>query len=56
MVIPVDKEAVERLRGTITYLARSEPKMTDVFRPIAILAQRDVDWNWGAAQGKLSPR
>ena len=32
---PVDKEAVERLRGTITYLARLVPKLTDVFRPIA---------------------
>ena len=49
---PVDKEAVERLRGTITYLARFVPKLTDVFRPIALLAQRDVDWNWGAAQEK----
>ena len=49
---PVDKEAVERLRGTMTYLARFVPKLTDVFRPIALLAQRDVDWNWGAAQEK----
>ena len=49
---PVDKEAVERLRGTITYLARFVPKLTDVFRPIGLLAQRDVDWNWGAAQEK----
>ena len=49
---PVDKEAVEWLRGTITYLARFVPKLTDVFRPIALLAQRDVDWNWGAAQEK----
>ena len=49
---PVDKEAVERLRGTITYLARFVPKLTDVFRPIALLAQRDVDWNWGAAHEK----
>ena len=28
------------------------PKLTDVFRPIALLAQRDVDWNWGSAQEK----
>ena len=49
---PVDKEAVERLRGTITYLARFVPKLTDVFRPIGLLAQRDADWNWGAAQEK----
>ena len=48
----LDKEAVKRLRGTITYLARFVPKLTDVFRPIALLAQRDVDWNWGAAQEK----
>ena len=49
---PVDKEAVERLRGTITYLARFVPKLTDIFRPIGLLAQRDADWNWGAAQEK----
>ena len=49
---PVDKEAVERLRWTISYLARFLPKLTDVFRPIALLAQRNVDWNCGAAQEK----
>ena len=49
---PVDKEAVERLRGSITYMARFVPKVTDVFRPIALLAQGDVNWNWDAAQEK----
>ena len=49
---PVDEEAVERLRGTITYLARFVPKLTGVVRTIALLAQRDVGWNWSALQEK----
>ena len=49
---PHDKEAVESLRGTVTYLARYVPKLTDVFRPISALAQRDVEWMWGDAQVK----
>ena len=39
-----DKEAVERLRGTVTYLARYVPNLTYIFHPIAALAQHDVDW------------
>ena len=50
MDIPIDKEAVERLRGTITYLDRFVQKLTDVFLPIVLLAQRDVDW--GVTQEK----
>ena len=56
MEIPGDKEAVEILRGTVTYLARHVPKLTDVFRPIAALAQRDVDWMWRDAQEQAFTR
>ena len=53
---PGDKEAVERLRGTVTYLARYVPKLTDVFGPIASLAQHDVDWMWSGAQEQAFTR
>ena len=45
-----DKEAVERLRCTVIYLARYVLKLTDVFRPIAALAQLDLDWMCSDAQ------
>ena len=53
---PSDKEAVERLRGTVTYLARYVPKLTDVFRPIAALVQHDIDWVWSDAQEQAFTR
>ena len=53
---PGDKEAVERLRGTVNYLSRYLPKLTDVFRPIAALAQHDVDWVWSDTQEQAFTR
>ena len=53
---PGDKEAVERLRGRVTYLARYVPKVTDVFRPIAAPAQHDVDWMRSDAQEQAFTR
>ena len=53
---PGDKEAVERFRGTVTYMARYVPKLTDVFRPIAALAQHNVDWVWSDAQEQAFTR
>ncbi len=47
---PTDKEGVERLRGTVNYLARFVPKLTDVFYPISQLTHQDVEWNWSKAQ------
>jgi len=35
---PGDRESVERLRDTVTYLARYVPKLTHIFRPISALA------------------
>ena len=34
---PTDKGGVERLRGTVNYLSRFVPKLTDVMRPISDL-------------------
>ena len=52
MEAPTDVAAVERLRGTVTYLARFVPKMWEVMRPITILTHKDVEWSWGEAQDK----
>ena len=52
MEAPTDVAAVERLRGTVTYLARYVPKLSEVMRPITILTHKDVEWSWGEAQDK----
>ena len=52
MEAATDVAAVERLRGTVTYLARYVPKLSEVMRPITILTHKDVEWSWGEAQDK----
>ena len=52
MEAPTDVAAVERLRGTVTYLARYLPKLSEVMRPISLLTHNDVDWSWGEIQDK----
>ena len=52
MKAPTDVAAVERLQGTVTYLARYVPKLSEVMRPITILTHKDVEWSWGEAQDK----
>ena len=49
---PTDVEAVERLKGTVAYLARFVPKLTDVMRPITVLTHKGVEWNWSNVQDK----
>ena len=44
---PTDVAAVERLRGTVTYLARYVPKLSEVIGPITILMHKDVEWSLG---------
>lgn len=46
---PENREAVERLRGTVNYLSRFIPKLTEVY-PISQLTHKNVEWNWGPAQ------
>ena len=50
METPADVAAVERLRGTVTYLARYVPKLSEVMRPITVLTHKDVEWSWGEPQ------
>lgn len=47
---PENREAVERLRGTVNYLSRFIPKLTEVMYPISQLTHKNVEWNWGPAQ------
>ena len=49
---PVDKEGVERLQGTVNYLSRFVPGLSQVMYPISQLAVQGVEWNWGPAQKK----
>ena len=52
MEAPTDVAAVERLRGTVTYLSRYVPKLSEVMRPISVLTHKDVEWSWGEPQEK----
>ena len=45
MEAPTDVDAVERLQGMVTYLARYVPKLSEVIRPITILMHKDIEWS-----------
>lgn len=49
---PQDKAAVERLRGTVNYLSRLLPNLSDVMRPIYDLARPTTAWTWDAVHGE----
>ena len=49
---PTDKAGVERLRGTVNYLSRFVPKLTDVMRPISDLTRPDNEWSWTSSHDK----
>ena len=52
MEAPTVIAAVERLGGTVTYLARYVPKLSEVMRPITILTHKDIEWSLGEAEDK----
>lgn len=47
---PENREAVERLRGTVNHLSRFIPKLTEIMYPTSQLTHKNVEWNWGLAQ------
>ena len=49
---PTDNAGVERLRGTVNYLSRFFPKLSDVIRPISDLTLPDVEWTWVSVYDK----
>ena len=49
---PVDKKGVERLLGTINYLAKFIPNMSTVTHPMRTLLKSDVTFAWEEPQRK----
>ena len=49
---PKTKENIERLNGTVNYLANVLPKLSQVMEPLRGLTQKGVEWCWGDAEVK----
>ena len=47
---PPDKSEILTLQGTVNYLAKFLPQLSDVMQPIRELAKDDVEFVWGKAQ------
>ena len=47
---PTDKSEILTLQGTVNYLAKFLPQLSDVMQPIRELAKDDVEFVWGKAQ------
>ena len=49
---PKTNEDIERLNGTVNYLAKFLPKLSQVMEPLRRLTQKGVEWYWGDAEDK----
>ncbi|CAB3992300.1 Hypothetical predicted protein [Paramuricea clavata] len=49
---PEDKKGVERLLGTVNYLAKFIPNMSTIMQPIREVMKSGVEFHWGGAQEK----
>ena len=49
---PKTKEDIERLNGTVNYLAKFLPKLSQVMEPLRRLTQKGVEWCWGDSENK----
>ena len=49
---PKTKEDIERLNGTVNYLAKFLPKHSQVMQPPRRLTQKGTEWCWGKAEDK----
>ena len=47
---PQDKKGVERLLGTVQYLSRFLPKLSDVAKPLRQLTEKEVVFTWQQQQ------
>ena len=47
---PKDKKAVERLLGTVQYLSRFLPKLSEVAKPLCQLTEKTVLFTWQQSQ------
>lgn len=52
MESPKTKEDIERLNGTLNYLAKFLPKLSQVMEPLRRLTQKGIEWYWGKAEEK----
>ena len=50
MPAPTDKKGVMRLLGTLNYLAKFVPKMSQITEPIRKLLRQDVEFEWTSHQ------
>ena len=50
MPAPTDKKGVMRLLGTVNYLAKFVPDMSQITEPIRALLKQDVEFEWNSAQ------
>ncbi len=50
MEAPKDLQGVQRLAGTVNYLAKFLPHLSDVMEPIRQLVNKNVEWEWGCEQ------
>jgi hypothetical protein len=50
MVVPADKEAVQRYLGFITYLAKFIPNLSELTYPMREVCKKDREFIWEAAQ------
>ena len=44
---PKTKDDIERLNGTVNYLAKFLPKLSQVMEPLRRLTQKGIEWCWG---------
>ena len=49
---PETKEDIERLNGTVNYLAKFLPRLSQVMEPLRRLTQSGVEWYWGNVEDK----
>ena len=49
---PQNKEEVQRLNGTVNYLAKFLPRLTQVMQPLLRLTREGTPWNWTSAEDK----
>ena len=52
MASPRTKEDIARLNGTVNYLAKFLPKLSQVMELLTRLTQKGIEWYWGKAEEK----
>ena len=49
---PTDATEVQRLQGSVQYLARFLPRLSEIFEPLRRLTHKGTPWQWGHDQEK----